>query len=174
MGGLLTELAEEVSRTFRPDLVVGIAKGDVIPAVFLSSAFLVDFFPIKLSSRRDEQIVSQTPVWHVRPTDAVEGKRVLIVDDICITGCTLRMASEEILRHGAREVRTASLVVHGISARPDYVALDTDAVVVWPWDRDTLGSDGTWEMNAEYQRQVNAARRSEGEHAEDRGPEVAD
>jgi hypoxanthine phosphoribosyltransferase len=36
-------------KDFRPEAVVGIAKGGVIPAVFLASAFQVDFFPIKLS-----------------------------------------------------------------------------------------------------------------------------
>jgi hypoxanthine phosphoribosyltransferase len=152
LGGLLRKLAWEVIRCYRPDLVIGIAKGGVIPAVFLSSAFLVDFFPIKLSSRHNEQVVARTPVWYVHPTSGVTGKRVLLVDDICITGLTLRMASEEIMLSGAREIRTAALAVHSVSARPDYVALDTDALVVWPWDRETLAQDGTWAVNAEYKK----------------------
>jgi hypoxanthine phosphoribosyltransferase len=150
LGQLLVDLAERIHRDCRPDLVVGIAKGGVVPGIFLSSAFLLDFFPIKLSSRHNEQLVSETPIWHVYPTGAVRGNRVLLVDDICVTGRTLSMASAELARFGAREVGTATLAIHGGSTRPDYWALKTDALIVWPWDRDMLTENGTWSLNSEY------------------------
>lgn len=72
------------------------------------------------------------------------------MDDICVAGRTLSMASEELTRRGAREVRTATLAVHLGSVRPDYFALETRALIVWPWDRDTFAKDGTWLINREY------------------------
>ena len=150
VGGILIQLAETIRQDWRPDLVVGIAKGGVIPAVFLSSAFLVDFFPIKLSSRHNEEVVHDEPAWFVFPTEEVRDRKVLVVDHITVTGRTLRMAVEEIKKRGATEVRTATLAAHGNSVRPDYCTFVTDGLIVWPWDRDTLTDKGTWAINPEY------------------------
>jgi hypoxanthine phosphoribosyltransferase len=154
LGEMLIELAEKINQNYRPEIIVGIAKGGVIPAIYLSSAYLLDFFPIKLSSRHNEQIVSDIPIWHVYPTDHVRGKKVLLVDDICVAGRTLHMASEELARRGVSEIRTATLAIHSGSVRPDYFVLETDALIVWPWDRDTLAENGTWSINREYKEEM--------------------
>ncbi len=150
LGELLAGLAGLINRDFRPELVVGVAKGGVIPGVFLSSAYLVDFFPIKLSSRHNEQVVSETPSWYIYPTEHVRDRAVLLVDDICVAGRTLRLAAAELLRQGAREVRSATIAVHEGSVRPDYFALQTNDLIVWPWDRDVLAPDGRWSLSPEY------------------------
>jgi len=155
LGELLKQAAEIVFKDWRPEIIVGISKGGVIPAVFLSSAFRLDFFPIKLSSRHNEEIVSEEPIWYVYPTEHVRGKKVLIVDDICIAGRTLNMATEELRKLGAKEIRTFTLAVHEDSIRPDYVVLVTDALIIWPWDRDILTSEGKWEINPEYLEEMN-------------------
>jgi len=151
---LLIRLAETIQRDYRPDLVVGIAKGGVIPGVYLSSAFRVDFLPIKLSCRNNEEIISTQPIWRVYPTDLVKGKRVLVVDDIIIAARTLKMAVEEIRTKGAKEIRTATLAAHSDSIRPDWVAFVTDALIIWPWDRDMLTPEGKWIMNPEYMKAI--------------------
>lgn len=154
VGHLLIELAEVIRRDWQPEAVVGIAKGGVIPAVFLSSAFGVDFFPIKLSSRRNEEVVRDEPKWLVLPTEDVRGKKVLLVDHIICTGRTMRMAVHELERIGVKKCRTATLAAHGDSVLPDYVGLVTDALIVWPWDRDRFADDGTWEIHPEYLREM--------------------
>ena len=150
LGGFLIELTETISRDWRPEIVVGIAKGGLIPAVYISSAFQVDLFPIKLSSRHNEKIVYKEPVWFVYPTEIVRGKKVLLVDDISAAGRTLKIASEKLKNLGATEIRTATIAAHKESPRPAYVVLVTDALIVWPWDRDVLSEEGTWEINPEY------------------------
>jgi hypoxanthine phosphoribosyltransferase len=150
LGGLLIQLAEVIWKDWQPEVVVGIAKGGVVPAVFLSSAFRVNFFPIKLSSRHNEAIVSEEPVWYVYPTEQIRDKKILLVDDICIAGRTLRMATEELKKRGAKEIRTATLAIHDGSVRPDYVVLITEALIVWPWDRYILTKEGEWMINPEY------------------------
>lgn len=154
LGEVMKEMAVAIGSDWKPDLVVGIAKGGVIPAAFLSSALMIDFFPIKLSSRHNERIVSEEPVWHVHPTAAVRGKKVLLVDDICVAGRTFDRAKKELERLGAAEVRTAAIAVHQDSVRPGYMAIVTDDLVVWPWDREVLAGDGEWTLNPEYAEEI--------------------
>lgn len=155
LGVLLIELTEIIARSWQPEIVVGIAKGGVIPAIFLSSALRLDFLPIKLSSRHNEKVVLSTPQWFVYPTEHVKNKRVLLVDDIAIAGRTLSMAMNELKQCGAQEVRTATLAIHRGSIRPDFVVLETDALIVWPWDRDVHDAQGQWAINPEYQAELN-------------------
>ena len=154
LGRLLIELTEMIQESFHPEIVLGIAKGGVVPGLFLSSAYLVDFFPIKISSRHNEQVIFEKPVWYIYPTDAVRGKKVLLADDICVAGRTLEIAKIEIMKRGAAEVRTATLAIHEDSIHPDYFVLNTDALIVWPWDRDILSEDGTWFINKEYMSEM--------------------
>ena len=90
------------------------------------------------------------PLWFVFPTEAVRDKKVLLVDDIIVNGETMRMAVDELKRLGAKESRTATIATHHHSVRPDYFALSTDALIVWPWDRDNLTNEGAWSVNPEY------------------------
>jgi uncharacterized protein len=152
---LLPKLAQKIRGDWQPEIVVGIAKGGVIPAAYLSSVFRLDFFPIKLSSRHNEEIVSAEPQWHLRPGPYVRGKKVLLVDDICVAGRTFHLAVAAVVELGASEVRTATLAIHSKSWRPHYHLLETDALIVWPWDRDTLSAEGTWYLNPEYAAEMN-------------------
>ncbi len=154
LGGLLVEFAEKIGQNYRPDVIVGIAKGGLIPAVYLCSVFQLDLFPIKLSSRHNEQVVSDMPTWYVYPTDHVAEKKVLLVDDICVAGRTFEMATKELIHRGASHIRTASLAIHRGSVKPDFFILETDALIVWPWDRDVLSVDGTWSINKEYKHEM--------------------
>ena len=152
-GRLCQELAMKICREYEPDVVVGIAKGGALVGVCLSSALRLDFFPIKLSSRHNEEIIRDEPKWFVPPTEDVAEKRVLLVDDICVSMRTLTLARTAILSKGAREVRTATLMVHGGSARPDWYVLDTDALILVPWDLKVIRK-GEWVINPEFQEEL--------------------
>lgn len=152
MGEIVRDLTERIRRDFAPDVVVGIAKGGVIPGVIISSALSLDFFPIRLSTRKDEQVVRNVPELLVHPTSHLSGRKVLLVDDICITGRTLKLAVEAVQEAGALDVRTATLAAHGASAKPGWCGILTDALILMPWDRDVL-TEGRWTLNPEYERQ---------------------
>lgn len=153
LGDSLKLLVSKVAEDYQPEVVVGIAKGGVIPAVFVSSAFLVDFFPIKLSRRRNEQIVRQEPAWFVRPPSDIKNLRVLLVDDITVSGVELNMAKQAVLSAGAKEVRTATLVVHSDSVKPDYFAIQTDDLILMPWDKQVF-EKSVWKLNPEYAEEI--------------------
>jgi hypoxanthine phosphoribosyltransferase len=75
-------------------------------------------------------------VLSAAPGDVL-GRRVLIVDETCNNGETLRLAIAAIVNAGAREVRTAVSFKTG-PYQPDYYALETEARIVLPWDRETI------------------------------------
>jgi len=149
-GAIMATMAENIGKDWWPDVVIGIAKGGVMPAVFLSSAFQVDFFPIKLSSRHNERVIRKEPIWYVHLPKHVKGKKVLLVDDICVAGRTFGKVIRELNKLGAVEIRTAAVAAHKSSVRPDYVGMVTDDCLVWPWDRDILKKAGGWAINPEY------------------------
>jgi hypothetical protein len=71
------------------------------------------------------------------PEGSVEGKDVLVMDDIADTGGSIRRAHEYVTDRNPGEVRTATLQLLGTSEfEPDFVGerLDEWAWIVYPWN----------------------------------------
>jgi hypoxanthine phosphoribosyltransferase len=150
-GELCRALAVNVSRTYEPDLVIGIAKAGVIPGAVIASILRSDFFSLKITRRSGlEQVHEQPQLLTSAPTQA-RGRRVLIVDEICTTGETLRMALAAVRAVGPAEVRTATSFVKVGHYKPDYFAVETDATVIFPWDRQVVSEDGELTGNPRYE-----------------------
>ncbi len=156
-GELCKELALAVA-PYDPEVVIGIAKGGVLPAAVLASLLRREFYPIRLSRRHDDRIVRDQPAILTRMPAAVGAKRVLLVDEITVSGDTLRLAAQEALQLGAAAVKTATLFVHGESQRPDYFVLETDDLILNPWDYEVL-QDGQFSVNPEYQKELDEIER---------------
>jgi hypoxanthine phosphoribosyltransferase len=127
-----------MERGYDPQIIVGIAKGGVVPASVLASILRREFYPIRISRRHNDQLVRQTPELLMGPPQAIAGHRVLLVDDMVATGETMALARQACLEQGAREVRTACLCTHSFGQNPDYVALVSDALVIFPWSHEAL------------------------------------
>ncbi len=125
-------------RGYDPQVIVGIAKGGVLPATVIASLLRREFYPIRLSRRHNDRIVRETPELLLGPPPAIADQRVLLVDDLVTTGETMDLARQACLEQNAAEVRTASLCSHSSGQRPDYVAFVSDARIVFPWDRNVL------------------------------------
>ena len=67
----------------------------------------------------------------------VRGRRVLLVDETCDSGETMRLAKAALIHAGASDVRTAVSFRCG-PYEPDFYALATDSTIVLPWDREIL------------------------------------
>jgi len=78
----------------------------------------------------------------------LKGRRVLIVDDVSASGETLKLAKRLALKAGARRMRTAALVSRPEAYAPDFSALVSDALVVFPWDYVPVTEDGRFEAPA--------------------------
>lgn len=149
-GELCRALALRVARDFQPDLVVGIARAGVIPGAVVASILRVDFHSMKISRKEGDEVVRERPaVLSAAPSQAA-GKRVLIVDEIATSGETLRLALAAVRDLRPHEVRTATSFARTRGYRPDYYALETDATVIYPWDR-KIFEEGELVVNPRYE-----------------------
>ncbi len=136
-GELSRALALKVARRWQPELVVGIATAGVVPGAAVAAILDLPFHSILISRRYETDVVRETPaIFGAAPAD-VRGKRVLIVDQTCDSGATMRLAVASIVNAGAADVRTAVSFTTG-PYRPDFHALATESTIVLPWDREVL------------------------------------
>jgi hypoxanthine phosphoribosyltransferase len=147
-GELSRALALKVARAYHPDIVVGIANAGVIPGAVIAAILDVDFHSMIISRRFGADEPRDTPAILGAAPSAVLGQRVLVVDETCDTGDTLRLAVAAIVNAGAEEVRTAVGFRTG-SYSPDFAALETESLIILPWDREVL-VDGELVIRPEY------------------------
>ena len=69
---------------FRPNYIVGIARGGLVPAIKLSHYLDIPMYALNKGESN-----------HWIPEDALEGKRILVIDDINDTGTTIRNLKKE-------------------------------------------------------------------------------
>lgn len=130
--GLCKGLAGAVE-PWQPEIVLAVGRGGYYPGTLIAHILRIDIHPVRLSRRVQDVVVHREPQWTLRPPEAVQGRRVLVIDEICSTGETLNMVSAEAGRMGAGEVRTAVLYAHGKGAHiPDYVGLISDSLLLNP------------------------------------------
>ena len=146
---LSRELAEKLSQG-EITMVVGIARAGLLPATAIACMLRKELYPVRATRRWRDQVVSAAPVWKVDlPANSVEGEVVAVVDEMADSGETLALVAKRVESLGARRVVTAALVSHSwASPRPDYIGLETDAFVIFPWDA-SVYQDGAWGMHPE-------------------------
>lgn len=132
-GELCRALALHVSRRYDPDVVVGIAKAGVIPAAIVATILRREFVAIVIS----RPLETDPPQLVIGPPDSLRGKRVLLVDETCDSGDTMKLALHELQQVGPAEIRTAVSFRTG-SYLPDFFAFETEKAIVLPWDREII------------------------------------
>jgi uncharacterized protein len=150
-GELCRVLAVRVATSgYQPELVIGIAKAGVIPGAVVASILRCDFYSLKIS--RDaggERVRARPKILSAAPKEAA-GRRVLIVDEICTSGETLRLALNALRQVQPAEVKTATSLIKVGGYRPDFHALETSATVAFPWDRHVVNDAGEIVVNPMY------------------------
>ena len=131
------ELAQQVADSgYRPTIVLGIARGGLLPAATLSYALGVkNLFTMNVEfyTGIDERL--QFPVMLPPLLDAVDlaGATVLVADDVADTGATLRLVTDFCEAHVA-DVRCAVLYEKPRSiVKCEYVWRRTDRWIDFPW-----------------------------------------
>lgn|GEM_PF-120152 len=135
---LCYRLAKEVADSgYRPDVIVSIMRGGVVPALVVSDILNVDsFYALRVKHWGIAEEVYSVPVVEQLPQGKIEGKRVLVVDEVADTGKTLDVAVKELLKLRPAEVRSAVLHLKPSSVViPDYFAdkLDRWVWIFYPW-----------------------------------------
>jgi xanthine phosphoribosyltransferase len=93
--GLVAKLCRDISNSnWRPDYIVGITRGGLLPAVMISQYFDVPCETLKVSLRdHGGENPTESNLWMAE--DAFEGKKILVVDDINDTGATVNWILED-------------------------------------------------------------------------------
>ncbi|HHW18872.1 MAG TPA: phosphoribosyltransferase [Firmicutes bacterium] len=143
-------IAVEAEKSFGPSVIVGVAKGGLIPATIVASILRVDLFPCLVTRRRRGEVVHEKPEVVVSVSEHVAGQRVLVVDEMVMTGETMRVVSAQCKKQKARHVRTACLWASSESWKPTFYAMETAGYIMFPWDYEVLSS-GKFILNPLYQ-----------------------
>jgi len=143
-GELCRALALKIFREYDPDLVIGIARAGVIPGAVVASILQRDFASMAIT--RGEG--GSRPVVIAGPPRIVTGRRVLIVDETCDSGDTMKLALAAVRDLRPAEVRSAVSFMTG-DYRPDFHALQTENFIILPWDREII-MDGEIVMRPDY------------------------
>jgi hypoxanthine phosphoribosyltransferase len=134
---LTLQLSERVVESgFKPDVVVGIARGGWIPARVLSDVLYADSLQnIRIEYYSDVGQKGREPKITQPITGSMEGKSVLLVDEVADTGDSLYHAIEHVQGLGAAEVKTAVLHWKPWSrVKPDFFMVQTERWTVYPWE----------------------------------------
>ncbi len=136
-GELSRALALKVARAYDPQLVLGVATAGVVPGAVVAAILDRPFHSMLITRRDGVERVRETPSVLGAAPPEVRNARVLIVDETCDSGATLRLAIAAAVNAGAAEVRTAVSFRTG-DYEPDFHALATESTIVLPWDREIL------------------------------------
>lgn len=152
-GELCRALALRVYREYDPDIIIGIATAGVIPAAVIADILQVDFYSMKISRNQEGQQVRVEPMLLSTAPVQAAGQRVLIVDEITTSGDTLRLALASVRDVVPEEVRTATCFCRPNGYMPDYHALATDDLIVFPWDRQVI-EEGEFVVHPTYRERL--------------------
>ena len=146
-GDASRELTQQiVDSGWIPDLIVAIARGGLIPAGAIAYAMdvkAIGTMNVEFYSGIGETLTEPVLLPPLMDVSAMDGKRVLVVDDVADSGKTLKMVMDLIDEHGLSLDGSASIRVEARSAviykkpvsiiEPDYVWAHTDKWINFPW-----------------------------------------
>jgi hypoxanthine phosphoribosyltransferase len=138
---LLSQAQKLRASGYRPEVLVGIIRGGLIPARVLTDLLEApQLATIQIEFYIDIARVGQGPVLKQGLSLPVNGKRVLVIDDIADSGKSLQLAQSYLFSQGAKEIRVATLYYkHSSIIKPDYYEKETCRWVIFPWEtRETL------------------------------------
>lgn len=123
------EIAERLKQVPLPeiDVVIGIGSGGIVPAGVVAFHLGAELHVMTLNYRDEQNTprynepkVLQKPDWDL------EGKRILLVDDVSVSGKTIKTALEQL-----KGLNVKTLAMKG---KADYVLFpEIKDCVKWPW-----------------------------------------
>jgi hypothetical protein len=148
LAGIAERVAESARAGGLPDVVVGVARNGLVPAVMICHALGVrDLRSVHVTRTVADGVdADKTPgpvCRNVASLGDLAGADVLVVDDIAGSGATLRGVAGLVRAGGPAAVRTAACVVNRANwlDRRDphqvvtYIGVTVDRWVIFPWEK---------------------------------------
>ncbi|MEO6890600.1 MAG: phosphoribosyltransferase family protein [Ktedonobacteraceae bacterium] len=147
---LTDTLAGKITADRLPDMLVGLGRGGLIPAVALSHRLGVrSLLPFTVQRTTSDAIDAEkhapcigSPLQHL---SVLSGRDVLVVDDIAGSGETLQTVLHALTDYAPSRVRSAVYIVNRINwerHHPEepahamsYIGKEVRGWVVFPWER---------------------------------------
>lgn len=112
------------------DVVVGIARGGIVPASLIAHQYQCDLHVIQVNYRDDSNqpqhqepvLLSDTNPWESIPKE----QKILLVDDVSVSGKTMDFALKFFKDH--------QVITFALKGKADHVLFtDIKSCVNWPW-----------------------------------------
>ena len=119
-------------REFSPDAIIAIERGGLVLGALIASRLNIDFLTIKASFYDDSKPAKQKydePKISGNIFPSLNGKKILIVDDVCKSGATLTKVKTQVQTMGAVEIRT--FVYAG---KADFICRPFEKCLIFPWE----------------------------------------
>lgn len=131
------ELAQVVADSgFDPEIIIGVARGGMIPAGALTYALgvkLTDAINVEFYTDVAETLPDPILLAPMLDIDSIRDRRLLVVDDVVDSGRTLALVLQ-LLRGFGADVRSAVVYAKPTTVvKPDFVWKHTDQWIVFPW-----------------------------------------
>jgi len=133
---LLAQAQKIQSDGYKPDIIVGIARGGLVPSRILADlletrdfAIITIEYYVGIAQTKQEPVLKQC--LHTQLTD----KKVLLVDDVSDGGRSLQLAKKHLEQQSAKEIKIATVYAKpGTITKPDYYEKETSHWIVFPWE----------------------------------------
>jgi hypothetical protein len=138
---LLNQAQKIRADNYKPDIIVGIARGGLVPSRILADlletrefAIITIEYYVGIDKTQREPILKQC--LHTQLT----GKKVLLVDDVSDGGRSLQLAKKHLEEQCTKEIKVATIYCKpGTVTTPDYFEKETSCWIVFPWEaRETI------------------------------------
>ena len=121
---------------YKPDIVIGIARGGIVPSRILSDLLEIKALAtIQIEYYDGINLTRQEPVLKQCLNMPLFETKTLLIDDISDSGSSLQLAKKHLQQQGAKETKIATLYAKPSTAtKPDYYEKLTSNWIVFPWD----------------------------------------
>lgn len=147
------KLALDISKKGRPDLVVGIPRGGCCVATIIAEMLRRNMITLCATRRKNDIEVSDNPdLINSLDNKIIKNKKILIIDEIVVTGKTIETIKCELLRLGALSVETC---VFANRSNGDYTCdyqhiITNKNNIIFPWDYLVLDDHDKIIVHPEY------------------------
>lgn len=148
----IVDSSKTISENGKPDIIVAIQRGGLIPGVILSHTLGVrNFIALDVRITTNDMIYSSKnePILQHNPLiQEIEGKNILVVDDIVGSGSTYKIVGDYLEKYNPASIKSLICVLNRTNWEKnntvspdkviDYIGIQVREWVEFPWERNHI------------------------------------